>query len=218
MDDQVRTMFHDALARSDNEATRALAEVVTGQVNGQLACWGDLVDYVRAHFEKDEDSLALWRVLNAVGDRRPQLLFLDVHRARPTILRALLADATHIAPIVQCALVSMPEAEPLIATPPAGLAPAAREIATSAPAIRLEERAVYETQMSSLRTQRASVPYAEATVLRHLSELVLPLRAPVEAPPVAAPNAPASPAVAPATHASQLITEAGQVLRPGGLP
>jgi hypothetical protein len=138
-----------------------------------------------------------------------------VHRARPTILRALLADATHIPPIVQCALVSMPEVEPLIETPPAGLAPAAREIATSAPAVRVEERAVYESQMSSLRTQRAAAPYSEDLVLRHISELVLPLRTPVEVPPVAAPNAPASPAVTPATHA-QLITEAGQVLRPGG--
>jgi hypothetical protein len=75
MDDQVRTNFHDALARSDNAATRALADVVVGQVDGQLACWGDLVDYVHRHFEKDEDSLALWRVLTAVGDRRPQLLW-----------------------------------------------------------------------------------------------------------------------------------------------
>jgi hypothetical protein len=215
MDDQVRTTFHDALARSENAATRALADVVVGQVNGQLACWGDLVDYVHGHFERDEDSLALWRVLTDVGDRRPQLLFLDVHRARPTILRALLADATRIPPIVQCALVSMPEVEPLIETPPAGLAPAAREIATSAPAVRVEERAVYEPQMSSLRTQRAAAPYSEDLVLRHISEFVLPLRSPVEVPPVAAPNAPASPAVTPATHA-QLITEAGQVLRPGG--
>ncbi len=218
MDDQVRTTFHDALARSENAATRALADVVVGQVNGQLACWGDLVDYVHGHFERDEDSLALWRVLTDVGDRRPQLLFLDVHRARPTILRALLADATRIPPIVQCALVSMPEVEPLIETPPAGLAPAAREIATSAPAVRVEERAVYEPQMSSLRTQRAAAPYSEDLVLRHISELVLPLRTPVEVPPaapIAAPNAPASPAVTPATHA-QLITEAGQVLRPGG--
>lgn len=221
MDDHLRTVFRDALARSDNEATRALAEVVVGEVNGQLACWGDLVDYARAHFERDEDSLALWRVLTAVGDRRPQLLFLDVHRARPTVLRALLADATHIAPIVQCALVSMPEVEPLLSTRPAGLAPAAMEIAMSAPAIRADERAVYESQMSSLRTQRASARYNEDTVLRHLSELVLPLRAPVEAPPtppVAVPNAPTSPALTPVTHASPLITEAGQVLRPGGLP
>ena len=122
MEEATRTLFHDALSKSDNPATRALADVVTAAPEGRVACWGDLVAYVRDHFQHDDDSIALWHVLTAVGDRRPQLLFLDLHRTRPIVLRSILADATRVPPIVQCALVSMPEAEPLLANLPEGIA------------------------------------------------------------------------------------------------
>ncbi len=236
MDDPARTTFHDALAKSDNAATRALADVVVGQTNGQLTCWGDLVDYVRAHFENDADSLALWQVLTAVGDRRPELLFLDIHRTRPTVLRALLADAQHVAPLVQCALVSMPEAEPLLASAKEGLGPAARELVAAAPTVRAQERVVYETHMTALRSQRSSVAYSDAAVAQHLAEFVVPLRGLAAGPILAAtggqaapagPAAPTGPAAAAggppaqplgprAAEGTHLIAEAGQALRPGG--
>lgn len=235
MDDPARTTFHDALAKSDNAATRALADVVVGQTNGQLTCWGDLADYVRAHFQSDADSLALWQVLTAVGDRRPELLFLDIHRARPTVLRALLSNAQQLAPLVQCALVSMPEAEPLLPTATETLGPAARELVAAAPTIRAQERVTYETHMTTLRSQRASVAYSDAAVAQHLAELVVPLRGIAAGPilgaaggaaapsqpaaptgPAAAGGAPAEPLGPRAAEGTHLIAEAGQALRPGG--
>ena len=187
MEAATRTLFHDALSKSDNPATRALADVVTAAPEGRVSCWGDLVAYVRDHFQRDDDSVALWHVLTAVGDRRPQLLFLDLHRARPTVLRSILADATHVPPLVQCALVSMPEAEPLLANLPEGIAPAAREIAAGTPQIRMRERAVYEAHMGSLRVQRAAAPYSQEAVLRHITEATLALRQIMDVAPVARP-------------------------------
>jgi hypothetical protein len=187
MEEATRTLFHDALSKSDNPATRALADVVTAAPEGRVACWGDLVAYVRDHFQRDDDSIALWQVLTAVGDRRPQLLFLDLHRARPTVLRSILADAAHVPSLVQCALVSMPEAEPLLANLPEGIAPAAREIAAGTPQIRVRERAVYEAHMGSLRVQRASAPYSPDAVLRHITEATQALRQIMNLAPIAPP-------------------------------
>ena len=238
MDDTTRIVFHDALAKSANAATRALADAVIATPGGRVTCWGDLVDYVRAHFLSDEDSLALWQVLADVGDRRPQLLFLDVNRARPAVLRALFADVTRVPPIVQCALVSMPEAAPLLATLPEALSPAAREIAASAPAARVRESAIYESHMGALRVQRGALPFSQDAVVRHINEAMQLLRPVVDAAPVAVSPTIAEPApkpaaevaqpqrvnadvapIAPATEVQQPVrptTEVVQALRPGG--
>lgn len=214
MDEATRTTFHDALAKSPNAATHALADFVVAAPNGRLACWGDLVDYVRGHFQADNDSLALWKVLTDVGDRRPQLLFLDIHRARPAVLRSILGDVSRVAPTVQCALVSMPEVEPLVANVPDGLAPAAREIIASPKEIRAQERAIYDSHVGALSAQRASAPVNPDAVLHHIAELPQLLgtltRSNTETPPVPVthpigPNVPIAP-----------ILEVPQALRPGG--
>jgi hypothetical protein len=215
MDEATRTTFHDALANSTNAAARALADFVIATPNGRPTCWGDLVDYARAHFQTDDDSLALWKVLTDVGDRRPQLLFLDIHRARPSVLRSILADTARVPPIVQCALVAMPEAEPLLATALDGLAPAAREIAAAPRDVRARERVIYDAHVGSLNAQRAGAPFSQDAVLHHLSELPQILGAltrpnTTETPPVPVthpigPNVPIAP-----------ILEVPQALRPGG--
>jgi len=234
MEDATRTLFHDALAKSANATTRALADVVVAETQGRLACWGDLVEYVRAHFQSDDDSLALWRVLTDVGDRRPQLLFLDVHRARPGVLRGVLGDVARIPVAVQCALVSMPEAEPLLAALPSELSPAAREIATATPTVRVRERAIYDAHVGSLRSRRAGATLGADAIVRHLTDGATLLRtlADVRVPsPIVATNQPvevAQPArpdvatnavpVIPAPQVVHPIIEAPQALRPGGLP
>lgn len=231
MEEATRTVFHDALAKSPNQATRALAEVVVATPEGRVACWGDLVDYVREHFQSDDDSVALWKVLTDVGDRRPQLLFLDIHRARPAVLRSILADTSRVAPIVQCALVAMPEAAPLVANATENLAPAASELAAGSGDVRARERAVYESHMGSLRAQRAGAAFSQDAVLRHIEEAA-PLLAAIAQPVTGAPQAPhpvpqpvieapQAPHLVPqpvieAPQAPRRILEVPQALRPGG--
>jgi hypothetical protein len=156
MELELRRRIHDALAPATAPALRRFASAIIARNGERMACWGDLADVATDTLARDEDSIDLWRALVAVGDLRPMLIFIDFHRGRPHILEALLADAGALPFLIQCALVSLPEAEPLVPTSPAGLCAAARELAAAPPERRERDRAVYQSHMSALRGQRAA--------------------------------------------------------------
>ena len=138
----------------DTPALRGFAEEIAAIKGGRLACWGTLAAFVKDRVENDEDRIALWRTLVDVGDRRPLLVFLDLCRARPKVLAAVAEDVGRLSPTMQCAFVSMPEAEGLWERALPRLGPAARDVLERGPEAVLRERAVYAAHMGALRAHQ----------------------------------------------------------------
>ena len=157
MDLPLRQQIRDALLCTTVPAPQAFAEAIFEREGDRIACWGNLADYVLAHLDRDDDRIALWRALVDVGDCRPLLVFLDLNRDRPAVLRAALEDVARLPLTVQRALVSMPEAESHLEVALPHLSAGALELVTDADA-RARDRALYESHMASLRAHRAAAP------------------------------------------------------------
>ncbi len=156
MEFPLRHRIRDALLRTNAPALVAFADAIIARDGDRMACWGNLADHVRSQITVDADRIELWRVLVDIGDRRALLLFLDLNRDRPSVLRAIFDAADGLAPVIQCALVTMPEAAPLLRLPLPHLGSAARELIASGAESIARDRATYEAHMSALRGQRAA--------------------------------------------------------------
>jgi hypothetical protein len=154
----LRQRIRDALLGTTSPALQAFAQAMVLRDSDRMACWGNLADHVLDHVVRDDDRIALWRVLVDIADRRPLLVFLDLNRDRPGVLRAVLEDVAHLPATLQCALVSMPEAQALLAPVVARLHPAALEVLEAGEEAKGRERVLYEAHMKSLRAQRAAAP------------------------------------------------------------
>lgn len=161
MEFALRQRIREALLRRPSPALLAFGEAIAARNGDRMACWGNLADHILERFERDEDRLALWRALVEVRDLRPLLLFLDLNRDRPGVLRAILQEPEALPAVIQCALVSMPETQPLLEPQPA-LHPAALEIVSGGETVRQRERALYEAHMASLKAQRAATFSSDA--------------------------------------------------------
>jgi hypothetical protein len=156
MDAELRRRIYTALASQRAPSLQRLASAVKGADGTAIACWGDLADAAHASLQSDAERLALWHALLDAGDIRALMLFIDLQRDRPDVLREMLADAARVPFTVQCALVTAPEVARLGAPAPAGLCAAARELIGAPEERRSRDRAVYEAHMSALRAQRAT--------------------------------------------------------------
>jgi hypothetical protein len=157
MDLPLRQQIRDTLLRTTVPALHAFADAILAREGDRVACWGNLADYVLAHIERDDDRIALWGALVEVGDRRSLLVFLDLNRDRPKVIRAALEDVSRLPVTIQRALVSMAEAEPHLKVALPHLGPAALELVADAEACG-RDRTLYEAHMSALRAQRAAAP------------------------------------------------------------
>lgn len=157
MDLPLRQQIHDALLRTTAPVLHRFASALFERDGDRIPCWGNLADHVLARLDRDEDRIALWRALVEVGDRRPLLVFLDLHRDSPAVLRAALEDIAGLPTTVQRALVSMEEVEPLLDVALPLLGPGALELVADAEA-RAKDRALYQSHMDALRAHRAAAP------------------------------------------------------------
>jgi hypothetical protein len=157
MDLPLRQQIYDALLRTTAPALHRFASALFEREADRIPCWGNLADHALALLDRDEDRIALWRVLVEVGDRRPLLVFLDLHRDRPAVLRAALEDVAALPTTVERALVSMEEVEPLVELALPHLGPSALELVADEEA-RAKDRALYQSHMHALRAHRAAAP------------------------------------------------------------
>lgn len=154
----LRTQIRDALLRTAVPALHAFADAIIARDGERMACWGNLADHVLEHIPRDDDRIALWRVLLDVADPKPLLVFFDLNRDRPAVLRAVVDDVERLPPALQRALITMPEVEPLLELALPHLGPSALELVAAGIDAQTRDRAVYEAHMSALRAQRAASP------------------------------------------------------------
>lgn len=163
MEHILREQIGAALRGLTSPVLRAFAEKIVAIEDDLCPCWGTLADFVDATIERDEDRIALWHVLIAVGDRRALLLFLDLNRHRPAVLTAVADDAGKLAPELQCAFVTMPEATLVLERALPNLGPAALETVGGGEEAVVRERAVYAAHMAALRAMKMGAKAEPAT-------------------------------------------------------
>jgi hypothetical protein len=153
----LRSKLGEMLRRSKNDHLMALTQGVTS-----TACWGTLARWLSHTCPEDADLHALIPMLRECDDARAWLVFLGEARSRLEVLETLMRGAADLPRTVQCALVSLPEAETLLERLSPAACAAAHAIASS-----VEERAamrtVYEAHIASLQAMRwgAAPPEAE---------------------------------------------------------
>ncbi len=158
MEFALRARIRKLLLRAASPALRAFADAIVDNDGARYACWGNLAEHVLEKLDTVDERLALWNALIEANDRRPMLLFLDLVREQPDVLRAVLADLERVPPAIQCALVSMKETESLLEPALPHLCAAALEIIGGGEDSKTRERSVYAAHMASLRGQRAAAP------------------------------------------------------------
>jgi hypothetical protein len=155
--DALRSKLGAMLRCSKNEHLVALTEGVTS-----TACWGSLARWLSHTCREDADLRALMPMLRECDDARAWLVFLGEARSHPSLLDALMQSAPGLPRTVQCALVSLHEAEGLLASLAPEACAAAHAIASSAHE-RASARAVYEAHIASLQAMRWGAAPPEAT-------------------------------------------------------
>jgi hypothetical protein len=155
MHDRVlRQSFVEVLRQIDSAPVQAFARCILEPQGDRRACWGNLAEDVARLFPHASDALLLWRALMQVGDARALLVFLDLFREQEEVLRDVVAGLSSLPATLQCAVVSMPEVEHLLA-PELDLHPAARELLEATPLVRRKEQALHTARMRALRALRA---------------------------------------------------------------
>jgi len=127
--------------------------VKVGDAVSSEACWGTLVEALELLCTVDADYLALFDILVKIDDARALILFMSAVRARKGVLRYMLERAGELPRSVQCALVTMPECEPLLAALAPSTCAAAMELASDAEK-RRGSQPVYASHMGALRSMR----------------------------------------------------------------
>jgi hypothetical protein len=152
-DRALRQSFVDVLQQADSAPAQAFARCIFEPRGERRACWGNLAEEAARLFACAEDVWILWRALVLVGDARALLVFLDLFRERAEVLHKVVESLSSLPATVQCAVVSMPEAEPLL-SPDLDLHPAALELLAASPQVRRQEHALHTARMRALRALR----------------------------------------------------------------
>jgi hypothetical protein len=146
--DQLRVSLASALSQESSLNLRRLGHAVAGH-----ACWGTIVVALEDLCKDDRDFLLLFDTLAHLGDARALLLFLSAVRSRPLVLEAMLECAERLPRVVQCALVTCSECEPLLSHLSRGACAAALELAAD-PKKRRKSQLVHESHIGALRSMR----------------------------------------------------------------
>lgn len=152
-DRALRQSFSDVFARSPNQQVQAFVDHVLEPRGSHRPCWGNLAEEVERSFVEPGDALAFWRALVEVEDARALLVFLDLFRGRPEVLREIARNSSTLPAIIQCALVVMPETEGSLVAGDA-MHPAAREWLAADVITRRHEHEVVLARMRALRAWR----------------------------------------------------------------
>ena len=153
-DRALRQSFVDVLLQAECEPVQTFARCILEPRGDRRACWGNLAEDAARLFARTEDALVFWRALVLVGDDRALLVFLDLFREHGEVLREVVESLSSLPATLQCAVISMPEIEPLL-TPGIDLHPAARELLEGTPRMRRKEHAFHTARMRALRALRA---------------------------------------------------------------
>ncbi len=144
----LRTALSLALRRCESPGLVKLGDAMSSD-----ACWGTLVEALERLCTSDADYLALFDILVNLEDARPLILFMSAVRTREEVLRHMLKRAGELPRSVQCALVTMPECEALLAELAPRTCAAAMELASDAEKRRVSQP-VYASHMGALRSMR----------------------------------------------------------------
>jgi len=172
-DRALRQSFVDVLLQADSAPAQAFARCILEPQGDRRACWGNLAEEAARLFTRTEDALLLWRALMQVGDARALLVFLDLFREHGEVLREVVASLASLPATLQCAVVSMPEFEPLL-SPEFDLHPAARELLAASPSTRRKEHALHTARMRALQALRAGSSLSSHVPPRPEEALCLP--------------------------------------------
>jgi len=155
-DEQLRLNLATRLRSSGVASLRELAATISNP--SALPCWGGIATVAGRLVTSEADRVELTKALLDLGDARCLLLQLAIQRGHELVLRALLDDINRVPSVVQCALATLPEVEPLL-TPAriAALHPAARRLREAPPAQREVERQFYAGLQQVLLVQIAPV-------------------------------------------------------------
>jgi hypothetical protein len=154
VDERLRQDLITRLRAADVPALRELAAAIGSPA--APPCWGGIAALTGRLVVSESDRLALSRILVELGDARCLLLHLTLQRGQAAVLRFLLERAGSLPSVVHCALVVMPEVEPLL-TPALAttLHPAARRLREVSPERREVERQFYAGLQQTLLAQIA---------------------------------------------------------------
>jgi hypothetical protein len=150
-----RTQFIAQLSRLELPNMQAFLRFAREpDARGAIPCWGAIGERFEAQFPTSAARLQVWRELVELGDRRPQLLFIDLNRARPDVLEQVVADASRLAEPVQRVLVTSHEARPFVLRSLTQFKPAARQLLDHPPQAIERERLLQQRALQKLREIR----------------------------------------------------------------
>ena len=125
---------------------------------GAMPCWGALSERFDAEFPSSSMRLEVWRELVELGDRRPQLLFVDLNRERPEVLERVVADAERLPEEVQRVLITSEPARPFVLRSLSKFRPAARQLLDHGAEALERERRLQRRALQKLRQIHFFVP------------------------------------------------------------
>jgi hypothetical protein len=158
----LRQRVAEALRTQKRPALDAFANAINSRTGDRMPCWGDIADVVAATITTDDDAIALWSGLLQVGEPRALAIVFDALASRPRFLEAVIANVGALPTALQCGLATLGAVRAALGPHAADLGPAARErLALSGDAL-VEERAIFDAFVGSLRAQRAGTFTAAA--------------------------------------------------------
>jgi hypothetical protein len=168
----LRQRVADTLRPQKHAALDAFADAITKRTGDRMPCWGDIADVIATTIPTDDDAIALWTGLLEVGEPRALAIVFDALASRPRFIEAVVAHVGALPTSLQCGLATVPDVRAALSAHTANLGPAARErLALSGDAL-VEEHAIFDAFVGSLRAQRAgtfpvpaasSAPHPEAS-------------------------------------------------------
>lgn len=148
-----------SLERLDDLRVEAFVRFIReGDPDTPIPCWGGIFERFTEQVNDLDTRMAVWSALIEADDRRPQWLFLHLHRDQPEMLERLLADVEHIPADVQCVLVALEAAALLVEARVMHLCARARQLWRAGEDALYRERQLLDGRIGALMMLRFFVP------------------------------------------------------------